>query len=391
MLVIFTAINSSFAQHTTRFPNGQVNPLAGVGIAIDEEGRKITYDLETEEILSIEPPINNPAIIRAPAQVERAPLGQPAPQAKSLNGTNNPDKTNKETLTAAVVKPENPNFQDEQVIAKRQILLDRLAISPGIIDARSGNNLDKAIDIYHQVTGRDLANTAISELEKELIRTGGPAFVNYTISRNDLAGPFVEAIPANYAQKAKLPAMSFTSPLEKLAERFHMDENYLRRLNPEVNFSHIGTIIKVANTGIKKSGIVSRIEADKGNKQVRAYDALGELLAAYPATIGSAETPSPSGTVTVERIAIEPNYTYNPKINFKQGNNNKVLTIPPGPNGPVGSVWIALSKPTYGIHGTPEPAKIGKTNSHGCIRLTNWDATELAGMTSKDVTVTFVE
>ncbi|MDP3897456.1 MAG: L,D-transpeptidase, partial [Mesorhizobium sp.] len=130
---------------------------------------------------------------------------------------------------------------------------------------------------------------------------------------------------------------------------------------------------------------------DKAQKQVLAYDAYDKLVAAYPATIGSADTPSPTGTHAISRIALNPNYTYNPKINFKQGENDKVLRIPPGPNGPVGSVWIALSKPTYGIHGTPEPSKIGKTNSHGCVRLTNWDAQELAKLVSKGVTVEFIE
>ena len=100
----------------------------------------------------------------------------------------------------------------------------------------------------------------------------------------------------------------------------------------------------------------------------------GKLVAAYPATIGSSDTPSPTGTHEVARVAFNPEYTYNPNVNFKQGDNDQVLTIPPGPNGPVGSIWIALSKPTYGIHGTPDPSKIGKTESHGCVRLTNWDA-----------------
>nr|WP_324288528.1 L,D-transpeptidase [Hoeflea alexandrii] len=117
----------------------------------------------------------------------------------------------------------------------------------------------------------------------------------------------------------------------------------------------------------------------------------GKLLAAYPATIGSSDTPSPSGDVTIERVAHNPGYTYNPKINFKQGNNDKILQVPPGPNGPVGTVWIALSKPTYGIHGTPEPSAIGKTQSNGCVRLTNWDAEELAGMVTPGVTVSFIE
>ena len=129
---------------------------------------------------------------------------------------------------------------------------------------------------------------------------------------------------------------------------------------------------------------------DETLRQVRAYDASGRMLAAYPATIGSEDNPSPSGVYTVERATAMPNYTYNPAVNFQQGENTKVLTIPPGPNGPVGSMWIALSKPTYGIHGTPEPAMIDKTGSHGCIRLTNWDAEELATMVAPGVTVTFL-
>jgi lipoprotein-anchoring transpeptidase ErfK/SrfK len=137
--------------------------------------------------------------------------------------------------------------------------------------------------------------------------------------------------------------------------------------------------------------MVSKIIADKSRKQVFAYGPMGELVAAYPASIGSADTPSPSGIHLVARVALNPDYTYNPKINFKQGSNTKVLTVPPGPNGPVGTVWIALDKPTYGIHGTPDPSRIGKTQSHGCIRLTNWDAQELAKMVKPGVTVEFVD
>jgi lipoprotein-anchoring transpeptidase ErfK/SrfK len=168
-------------------------------------------------------------------------------------------------------------------------------------------------------------------------------------------------------------------------------QNYLKSINKGLDFNRPGTIIKVANFGKLVSTPVARIIADKGKKQVRAYDAGGKLIAAFPATIGSADTPSPSGTHTVTRIVLDPNYTYNPNINFKQGQNDKILTIPPGPRGPVGSVWIALDKPTYGIHGTPDPSKIGKTESHGCVRLTNWDARELAKIVSPGVTVEFVD
>ena len=123
---------------------------------------------------------------------------------------------------------------------------------------------------------------------------------------------------------------------------------------------------------------------------MRAYDAQDRLVAAYPATIGSAENPSPSGTHQVEAIAANPVYYYNPN-NFVQGDNTEPLELPPGPNNPVGTMWIDLSQPSYGIHGTPEPSKIDKTASNGCVRLTNWDAEELATLVDPGVTVEFIE
>jgi lipoprotein-anchoring transpeptidase ErfK/SrfK len=276
-------------------------------------------------------------------------------------------------------------------IADLQILLDRIGASPGAIDGRFGSNLEKALGAYQEITGTRLRTTDTASIREALAKTGGNAFASYRITPEDVAGPYVASIPADYGEKARLERMGYTSVAEALAERFHMDENYLKALNPGINFNRPGSVIKVANFGRLVSTPVARIVADKSKKQVRAYDAAGRLVAAYPATIGSADTPSPSGTHAVTRVAFNPNYTYNPKINFKQGQNDKVLTIPPGPNGPVGSVWIALDKPTYGIHGTPEPQKIGKTASHGCVRLTNWDATELAKLVKPGVAVEFVD
>ena len=198
-------------------------------------------------------------------------------------------------------------------------------------------------------------------------------------------------MPADYSHKAKLDRLSFTSVSEMLAERFHMDEAYLKALNPEADVRPAGHDHQGRQYRRRRSTPGRRIVADKARKQVRAYDASGKLVVAYPATIGSSDTPSPTGTHEVARVAFNPEYTYNPNVNFKQGDNDQVLTIPPGPNGPVGSIWIALSKPTYGIHGTPDPSKIGKTESHGCVRLTNWDAAELAKLVKPGVTVEFVE
>jgi lipoprotein-anchoring transpeptidase ErfK/SrfK len=318
--------------------------------------------------------------------VESGPLSQPMPG---------------ESTTAAVPQPDHliernqpvtaPVNRSRQEIVALQVFLDREGISPGVIDGKMGDNVNKAISAWQEMTGERLDPNNTDDILERLRNSGGMAIVDYTITAADAAGPYVASIPDDYAAKAELPAMSYTSTTEALAERFHMDETYLKELNPGVDFTVPGTIIKVANPGEPKKGQVARIVAHKGIKQVFAYDEGGTLIAAYPATIGSSDTPSPSGTHTVERIALNPGYTYNPKINFQQGQNTQILQIPPGPNGPVGTVWIALSKPTYGIHGTPEPSKIGKTNSHGCIRLTNWDATELAKMVRPGVVVEFAE
>lgn len=294
-------------------------------------------------------------------------------------------------VTGPAVRPDLALGGASEDIAKIQIVLDRVGASPGVIDGRMGDNVNKAISAYRDLRGRALRTYDKDSIEAVLAETGGDAFTTYEITPVDVAGPYVASIPEDYGAKSRMERMGYTTVIENLAERFHMDERFLRALNPGVSFDRPGTRIKVANVGEALTGQVARIVADKGQRQVRAYGANGRLIAVYPSTIGSAATPSPTGTHTVERVAFDPEYTYNPKVNFQQGDNTRVLTIPPGPNGPVGTIWIALSKPTYGIHGTPEPSKIGKTESNGCIRLTNWDAQELAKMVKKGVTVEFVE
>lgn len=330
--------------------------------------------------------------------IYRAPLEPPSPDRnrsvvavpQTGEGTSVSPQTPGTTVNpnADITIPSARGATEE--VAKFQILLDRVGASPGVIDGRMGDNVNKAISAYYEITGQRLRTYDKEWIEAELERTGGPAFIEYTITSEDAAGPFIASVPADYGEKAKLEWLGYTRVSEMLAERFHMDEKYLLALNPGVNFDRPGTIVKVANTNTELKYEVGRIVADKTKKQLRVYDTRGRLVASYPATIGSDSTPSPTGTHTIERIVFNPEYTYNPKINFKQGNNDKVLRIPPGPNGPVGSVWIALSKPTYGIHGTPDPEKIGKTYSNGCIRLTNWDAEELAKRVTKGVTVEFI-
>ncbi len=328
--------------------------------------------------------------IPGPETIDRQPLDEPSEDMPYGGPDMAPPAEQAAPRTVTPDIPVKSNLSQLEITAL-QTFLDREGISPGVIDGKMGQNVNKALVAYQQMTGETLDPNNAEDILERLRLSGGLAIISYTITPGDAAGPYVASIPEDYSQKAQLPALSFTSTTEMLAEKFHMDEAYLKALNPGVDFTIPGTIIKVVDPGKPKQGQVARIVADKGLKQVFAYAADGSLIAAYPASIGSADTPSPSGTVTVERIAFDPGYTYNPKINFQQGANDKILSIPPGPNGPVGTVWMALSRPTYGIHGTPEPSKIGRTQSHGCIRLSNWDATELAKMTKPGVTVEFID
>ncbi len=275
---------------------------------------------------------------------------------------------------------------------KLQVLLDRNNASPGVIDGLFGDNVVKGVMAVEEMFGHKVDGQIDAELWAALESSSAePVLTPYTITPEDVAGPFIPTMPQDYAEQAQLAGLYYRDAAEMLAERFHMDEAFLRRINPDVTFAEAGAEIMVANPGKPLKAQVTSIIADKGRKQIRGYDATGHLVVAYPATIGSADLPSPTGIHAVKAIAINPDYWYRPKVNFVQGANTSALRLPPGPNGPVGATWVGLDKPTYGMHGTPEPSKIDKTNSHGCVRLTNWDARELAGLVKPGVPVEFRE
>jgi lipoprotein-anchoring transpeptidase ErfK/SrfK len=189
-----------------------------------------------------------------------------------------------------------------------------------------------------------------------------------------------------------LEHLDYTGPVQLLGEKFHVSQNLLRDLNRGRALDRAGSVIVVPNVrGARSNDTVARGEVDKARKAVRAFAADGTLVAFYPATIGSNDKPAPSGTFRIRAVAQNPTYHYDPKFQFKGVKARHKFTIRPGPNNPVGLVWIDLSKPSYGIHGTPDPTKIGKTQSHGCIRLTNWDALDLARRVRKGVQVAFLD
>ncbi|MEK1887101.1 MAG: L,D-transpeptidase [Phyllobacterium sp.] len=299
-----------------------------------------------------------------------------------------PDAINSASLsTIPAERASKPSADPDPAIVRLQVLLDRAGASPGVIDGIDGKNVTKAVASFERMTGMPPDGTIDPDVISRL-ETGGPIIGTYTITADDAKG-LVDHIPVDYGEKARMPGLGYTSVAERLSERFHMDVDLLTALNPVSDFAP-GETVQVAMPGPPRQGKVARIEADKTAGQVTAYDSRDVILAAYPATVGSEDNPSPRGTHKVKGVARMPVFRYDPKVNFKQGKNDKVLTIPKGPNGPVGSVWIDLTEPTYGIHGTPDPELIDKVGSHGCIRLTNWDAEELAGMVKPSVVVQFV-
>jgi lipoprotein-anchoring transpeptidase ErfK/SrfK len=275
-------------------------------------------------------------------------------------------------------------------LLRAEVLLARAHFSPGVIDGQDGGNLKNAIAAFEAAHGMPVDGKMDEQVWAALAKDARPALTDYVITAEDVKGPFLAKIPTEMAEMAKLEALGFTSPVEELAERFHMDEALLKALNPGVDFGAAGTRIVAAALGPDKLlGTVTRIEVDKTKRQVRAYG--GEvLLAVYPATVGSAERPAPQGEWAVRAVAPNPTYTYDPsRLTFGKASSGK-LTIKPGPNNPVGSTWIDLTVDTYGIHGTPDPRLVGKTASHGCVRLTNWDVRQLSQAVKKGTVVAFV-
>lgn len=278
------------------------------------------------------------------------------------------------------------------VYARAHVMLNNAHASPGAIDGSSGKNTLKAIASFQQMQGLKATGVLNKETWDRLVETQGnkPAFVEYSITEADLKGPYAASIPRDYAEQAKMKGLYYTRVSEMLGEKFHMDETFLKKLNPNASFKKAGERIVVTNIRNDLPENIHLIVAHKGARQLYLFNSQNQMVGSFPATIGSTETPSPTGTYKVTGVAPNPWYGYSPS-NFVQGNNRKALSLPPGPNGPVGNIWIGLSKKSFGIHGTPNPSLISKTASHGCIRLTNWDANDLGRKVKSGVTVKFLE
>jgi len=276
-----------------------------------------------------------------------------------------------------------------------QVALDRANFSPGVIDGTMGRLTRQAIKGFQEANNLPATGNLDKQTQAALTQPEPTETVEASF-----AGPLTPSIPDAMADKAKLDALSYTSIEEALSEKYHTTPKLLHALNPGAEIAP-GNQVKVPavtpadNKAEGASGWdamldqlsvakvqpkAAKILVTRSDRQVRVFDGEGKLVAQFPATIGSEHDPLPLGSWKIRGVAKLPSFNYNPDLFWDAAANDPKVKLPPGPNGPVGVVWIDLSKEHYGIHGTPEPEKIGRTESHGCIRLTNWDAAKLAQM-----------
>ena len=273
-------------------------------------------------------------------------------------------------------------------VLRAQILLDRARFSPGEIDGAYGSNLRQAIAGFQASRGLTVSGDMDAPTWTALDADTAPALVNVTLSAEDAAGPF-KPLPDGMPARSKLDALGYQAAVEALGEKFHASPALLKQLNPGKDFGHAGETLLVPSVQPSEAmPAIAKVVVDKSDHTVSLQGEDGKVVAQYPASTGSKHDPLPIGNWKIKGVAKHPKFHYNPKLFWDAESTDAKATLAAGPNNPVGVVWIDLSKPHYGIHGTPEPSKIGKTESHGCIRMTNWSALTVSQAVKPGMTAT---
>jgi len=296
-----------------------------------------------------------------------------------------------------------------------QVILDHLGFSPGVLDGKKGMSLTAAIKGFQESRGlKQTGEVDVATLAALKPYEGWTPTKTLVLSRQALAGPYINPIPHGEDKQAKLPGLYYRSPMEKLAEMFHTTPETLMALNSPSTPLTPGTRVVFPNalpTSRDYPGDLpqhwrdtlnmlnvdanepqaAKIVVDKSEKVLKVYDDQGKLVRQFQVTTGSTHDPLPIGHWKINAADYNPKFHYNPALFWDAKSSDTKAMLPPGPNGPVGVVWLDLSKEHYGIHGTPEPQLIGRTESHGCVRLTNWNAARLALMVKPGTPVVFQE
>ncbi len=302
----------------------------------------------------------------------------------------------------------------DYTILHAQVILDHLGFSPGILDGREGQSLTLALKGFQiargiKVSGKLDASTLSALYPYRALRP----VKKLGLDQSSIRGPFVNPMPKEPADQAKLPGLAYARPIEKLAEMFHTTPEVLAELNPGGGAIRPGAIFVFPNALPSSRDYSSslrddwrqtlsdlnvdanqprgdKIVVDKSEKALKVYNG-EQLVAQFSVTTGSEHDPLPLGTWKITAADYNPKFHYNPELFWDAKKGDDPAMLPAGPNGPVGVVWLDLSKEHYGIHGTPEPQTIGRTQSHGCIRLTNWDAARLSLMVKPGTPAIFQE
>ncbi len=275
-----------------------------------------------------------------------------------------------------------------------QVALDRAGFSPGEIDGQAGAKTRLALTEYQKSSNLQPSGLANEETVAALRLSPDP-LASYTITQQDVAGPFIGKMPRDLIEGSKLPALGYTTALEGLAEKFHSSQAFLRKLNPGAKWA-AGEVIKVPDVepfdlptkATKPAAGAIEVLVSGATKSLMVRDAAGKTLMYAPVTVGSEKDPLPLGDWKVLSVSWNPVFNYNPDLFWDANPKHDKAKIPAGPNNPVGVVWVDINKEHFGLHGTPEPSTVGRTESHGCIRLTNWDATKLGRLVNVGTKVT---
>lgn len=332
-----------------------------------------------------------------------------------------PDPQSRAAASASVAAPSQgaaaPSAAEEQEPAidgsvfHAQVLLDRAGFSPGVIDGLEGMSFTEAIRGFQQARGLEVTGELDRPTKAALLQDRAPSTLRLRVAAGDAQGPFIGTIPDEPAAQADMERLAYRNLLEKIAEKFHTTPRTIVALNDPGTILRAGTVLRLPNvlpasrdygdvepeiaellSGLNVNADqpkAERVVVDKSDKVVRVFGEDDRLIAQFPATLGSDRDPLPLGEWKVNSVAYNPPFKYQPQLFWDVDDDEDEHLLPPGPNGPVGIVWIDLSKENIGIHGTNAPETIKRAESHGCVRLTNWDAARLTLMIEDGMQVVF--